>query len=310
MCRPWPGPSFVDSCAARAPDGSVYLILLTARDDPGRIVAAFDAGADDYLCKAASDAEIVARIRAGERVLGLVMQQRERASELEAIIDNHPAGIVVMDAPTSNVIRINGHACRLLHVRRQEVMNRSARGLIGAPGGARTGLEGRDASTLWARLVAGDDARAEIRATGADGGIAVTDITIAPVRNARGRITQYVAFVQDITDRMRAQETLRRAHARTEQLLTAISSILIGLDQDDRITDWNATAENAFGIKAQAVVGHPLAVCSIGWDADVVREYVTQARAREPPRASAGNALPAPGRNGGRPGVGHEPDQM
>ena len=118
---------------AARPDGSVYLVLLTAHDDPDKILAAFEAGADDYLLKSASGAEILARVRAGERVLKLVVQQRERASELEAIIDNHPAGIVVMDAPTYRVIRINQHACSLLHVDAETASRRSARDLIDHP---------------------------------------------------------------------------------------------------------------------------------------------------------------------------------
>ena len=125
----------------------------------------------------------------------------------------------------------------------------------------------------------GKAVRTEIRRTNGSGETTVADVTIAPVRNGEGRITQYVAFIQDVTERVQAQETLRRAHARTEQLLTAISSILIGLDQDDRVTDWNTTAENAFGIKVADALGRPLVECAIGWDARVVSRYICQARA-------------------------------
>ena len=262
------------------PDGTVYLILLTAHHDAERILAAFEAGADDYLLKFASGAETLARVRAGERVLKLVVQQRERASELEAIIDNHPAGIIVMDAPAFNVIRINQHACSMLHVDREVALQQSARDLIDGPGG---GSSACDSEVLWKRLLEGHYVRTEIRRTNGEGKTTVADITIAPVRNGGGEPIQYVAFMQDITERMQAQETLRRAHARTEQLLTAISSILIGLDADERITDWNATAERAFGIKTPDVLGRRLIDCEIGWDADVVDAHVQQARMSNAP---------------------------
>lgn len=49
----------------------VYLILITAHSDENRLVTAFDAGADDYLSKPFTKRELLARIRAGERIVNL-----------------------------------------------------------------------------------------------------------------------------------------------------------------------------------------------------------------------------------------------
>jgi DNA-binding response OmpR family regulator len=49
---------------ARARPGRVPILLLTARDDTGDIVAGLDAGADDYLTKPFSFDVLLARIRA------------------------------------------------------------------------------------------------------------------------------------------------------------------------------------------------------------------------------------------------------
>src|SRR5687768_4991706 len=48
----------------RARPGRVPILLLTARDDTGDIVAGLDAGADDYLTKPFSFDVLLARIRA------------------------------------------------------------------------------------------------------------------------------------------------------------------------------------------------------------------------------------------------------
>ncbi len=49
----------------------VYLILLTAREDPGDLTQGFAAGADDFLSKPVEQSELRARLHAGARILSL-----------------------------------------------------------------------------------------------------------------------------------------------------------------------------------------------------------------------------------------------
>ena len=51
--------------------GYIYVILLTSRAEPDEIVAGMSAGADDFIAKPFNPAELLVRIRAGERVLSL-----------------------------------------------------------------------------------------------------------------------------------------------------------------------------------------------------------------------------------------------
>ena len=48
-----------------------YVIVLTAHSSEDRIVEAFEAGADDYLAKPFKSRELLARMRAGERIIEL-----------------------------------------------------------------------------------------------------------------------------------------------------------------------------------------------------------------------------------------------
>ena len=79
-----------------------------------------------------------------------------------------------------------------------------------------------------------------------------------------------LAGFYDITENKRTEEALRQAHQQTAQLLTAIPSILIGLDTHRRITWWNTTAERTFGLASAAVIGRPLSACPLLWERDVV----------------------------------------
>lgn len=58
-------PSGLEFCAAvRSADPEIGIIFTTGRDDPGDIVAALDAGADDYVTKPFDPNELMARMRA------------------------------------------------------------------------------------------------------------------------------------------------------------------------------------------------------------------------------------------------------
>jgi PAS domain S-box-containing protein len=58
---------------------------------------------------------------------------------------------------------------------------------------------------------------------------------------------------------------LQDAHAETELFLRSIPSILIGVDFSGRITRWNLTASNTFGIDNHSAEGRTLDNCGIRW---------------------------------------------
>ncbi len=62
--------------------GYVYVIVLTAKDSKSELIAAMEAGADDYIAKPFDKNELGVRIRAGERVLGLEKALEDRNQKL------------------------------------------------------------------------------------------------------------------------------------------------------------------------------------------------------------------------------------
>jgi PAS domain S-box-containing protein len=58
---------------------------------------------------------------------------------------------------------------------------------------------------------------------------------------------------------------LQAAHAETELFLRSIPSILIGMDSQGRVTRWNLTATNTFGIDDRSVAGRMIEDCGIHW---------------------------------------------
>ncbi|MHB9119220.1 MAG: sensor domain-containing diguanylate cyclase [Burkholderiales bacterium] len=70
-----------------------YLIMLTVLEDEARLIEAFEAGADDYVVKPMSERALMARLRAGQRVIQLqeeILREREelRRSAAELAVTN------------------------------------------------------------------------------------------------------------------------------------------------------------------------------------------------------------------------------
>lgn len=66
----------------------IYLILLTARDSQQDVISGLEAGADDYITKPFHLAELLARVRAGARVVQLSASLDERVRQLEEALAN------------------------------------------------------------------------------------------------------------------------------------------------------------------------------------------------------------------------------
>lgn len=67
--------------------GYTYIIMVTARDRPDDILTAFTAGVDDFLSKPVDAAQLLARLRCGERVLELEERCQRRVLDLERALD-------------------------------------------------------------------------------------------------------------------------------------------------------------------------------------------------------------------------------
>jgi PAS domain S-box-containing protein len=91
--------------------------------------------------------------------------------------------------------------------------------------------------SLWTTILAGQVWHGELTNRRKDGTLHPEELSVAPIRDSRGQITNFVAIVQDITDRKRAEEGLRASlhqkelllkevHHRVKNNLQVISSLL------------------------------------------------------------------------------------
>ncbi|MES2144264.1 MAG: SpoIIE family protein phosphatase [Pseudomonadota bacterium] len=109
------GMTGVDLCRAfRAlpREGYGYFILLTSKSEKAEIASGLEAGADDFLTKPVSADELRARLRAGERILGMQAELVEKnrlvgstLSELQKLYDSLDRDLIEARKLQQNLVR-------------------------------------------------------------------------------------------------------------------------------------------------------------------------------------------------------------
>ncbi len=115
-----PGMSGLEFCSAfRAlnRDSYGYFILLTSKSDKGEIARGLDAGADDFLAKPVNANELRARITAGERILRMEQELREKnrlvtstLAEIQTLYDSLNRDLIEAQKLQQSLIRERYHS--------------------------------------------------------------------------------------------------------------------------------------------------------------------------------------------------------
>ncbi|HEX2237466.1 MAG TPA: diguanylate cyclase [Gammaproteobacteria bacterium] len=84
-------------------------------------------------------------------------------------------------------------------------------------------------------------------------------VSLSPLKNPLGEILGISWAIQDITERKRAEKTLRRSREQISLILDRSNDAFIAMDMDGRVTEWNARAEAMFGWTKTEVIGRPMA---------------------------------------------------
>ncbi|MDJ0780866.1 MAG: ATP-binding protein [Desulfosarcinaceae bacterium] len=82
---------------------------------------------------------------------------------------------------------------------------------------------------------------------------------ITPVLDEEGRVKWVNGLALNVTERRRAEEELHQLRNYLSNIIDSMPSVLIGVDRDGIVTQWNSEAQRATGIAAKAATGQPLA---------------------------------------------------
>ena len=136
--------------------------------------------------------------------MALEIGRREgELQRLSMVIEQSPESIVITDT-AGCILYVNEAFQRITGYARDEVLGRNPRILNG-------GLTPRATyEQMWATLLAGEVWRGEFHNVRKDGSAYLELATIAPIKDAGGTVTHYVAVKEDITQRKQSEALLHR----------------------------------------------------------------------------------------------------
>ncbi len=204
--------------------------------------------------------------RASNRDITVRKQVEEKLRQLSRAVEQSPATIVITDT-TGSIEYVNPKFSQLTGYTPAEAIGQNPRVLKSGQTPPETYPQ------LWQTLTAGREWRGEFVNRKKNGELYYESASISPISNEHGVTTHYVAVKEDITERKRVEEALRRSNlelqARNEDLdafahtvahdLKSPVALVIGYsDELASETDMATEEEQRQGLAAIARAGHKL----------------------------------------------------
>ena len=82
--------------------------------------------------------------------------------------------------------------------------------------------------------------------------------SFSPVKDAEGLIVGVVGVVSDISRQKQDEEELRRLRNYLSNIIDSMPSVLVGVDRQGMVTQWNRRAEEVTGVRSEEAFSQPL----------------------------------------------------
>lgn len=97
--------------------------------------------------------------------------------------------------------------------------------------------------------------RQEYRIIKADGSSAWTEDSTVVNRDEKGQVVGYMGIVMDTTERKKAENELANLRNLLQNIIDSMPSVLVGVDGDGRVIQWNKSAQEQTGLSWDEVKG-------------------------------------------------------
>jgi len=189
---------------------------------------------------------------------------------LDTVVNNIPHLIYVKEAATRRYVYMNRSMLGLIGIRAEDILGKTPSEAL--PRQAAEQVAGIEAGMMASGNTLVRDNVSVMGNTNTGG--KVLRITHVPIMNERNECEYLLTISDDVTDARLQTEKTRALLRQNEQLIEAISSILVSVNAEGTVTHWNAEAEKYFAAPASKRIGKLFFKLRIKWDWNKVRHAV------------------------------------
>jgi PAS domain S-box-containing protein len=108
---------------------------------------------------------------------------------------------------------------------------------------------------LWETITAGNIWRGELSNRKRSGEIYWENVVISPIKDHEGKVTNYIAVKENITEQKKAKDAIFNSEARQRSIMDGVTDSLITVDENAFIESCNPATEKMFGYPVSALIG-------------------------------------------------------
>ena len=177
--------------------------------------------------------------------------QRERAEKMFQLVVESAPNAIVMVNQDSRIVLVNSRTEKYFGYRRDELLGKSIEMLIPE--------RLRDRHPDYVKSF-GAERRARAMGLGRnlyglrkDGSEFPVEVGLSPVETDQELLI--LSAIVDISARVRSDRELQRMRTYLKNIIDSMPSVLVGVDKDGRVTEWNQGAEKATGVPTGTAIG-------------------------------------------------------
>jgi two-component system, sensor histidine kinase PdtaS len=223
---------------------SIYVLILSALVvDTDSKVQGLSIGADGYIERPVANRELVARVQALMRIRSAEIALQDSLKQWQATFDAVQDAIFLTDIDFT-VLRCNRAAAQLFRVPIAEIIGRKCYEIV-------HGTE--DRYSLCPLLQIKEQGKREIILLNYNN--RWIQASVDPVIDAAGEFSGSVHVLTDVTDRILAEENLRRSEENYRQLFEAESDAIFLIDNENgKILQANSAASSLYGYTREEII--------------------------------------------------------
>jgi PAS domain S-box-containing protein len=219
-------------------------VLVTGSMNEETAVEIMKAGADDYIIK-----EHLTRlgmvIRTSIEKKETIRQKKkaeERIKVLSQAVEQNPASIILMDI-NGNIQYANHKFTQITGYQPEEVLGKKVQFVKG-------GITTEDEiKKIWETVTAGGEWSGELPSRRRNGEVYYESVTVSPIMNEQGEITNYLGINMDITQKKEMEEKLAWEQYLLQTLLENIPDYIYFKDRESKFLRINKALAQAFGLE-------------------------------------------------------------